>query len=75
MLGGTIMNMVPVKSSNLVSVGYEDVSRELAIRFDSGTYIYYDVPPYIHTGLMDAPSKGSYHHQHIKNKYRFKKID
>lgn len=68
------MNMVPVTSSNLVAVGYDESSKDLVIRFNSGTYVYYGVPTYVYTELLNAPSKGSYHHLNIKNKYPFKKI-
>lgn len=68
------MTMVPVSSSNLVAVGYDASSQTLRIQFSSGTYDYFDVPPHIHTGLMNASSKGEYHAANIKNSYRFKKL-
>jgi hypothetical protein len=59
------MNRIPVISSNLESVGYEN--RILEIRFHSGgTYQYFDVPEHLYHGLMNAPSKGAYFDQHIK---------
>ncbi|MDR9795231.1 KTSC domain-containing protein [Aeribacillus pallidus] len=69
------MQMIPVSSSNLEAVGYDPVNRILRIRFHSGTYDYYDVPQSVYTGLMNAASKGSYHHLYIKNNYRYKKIN
>lgn len=67
------MDMIPVSSSNLVSVGYDKASMTLRIRFNSGAYDYYDVPESIYNGLMSASSKGQYHHAFIKNSYRFSK--
>jgi hypothetical protein len=68
------MTMQPVISSNLVSVGYEPSSQTLRIRFNNGTYDYFDVPSDIHNGLMNASSKGGYHAKYIKNKYRYKQL-
>jgi hypothetical protein len=49
-----------------MSVGYENGTLE--IEFHSGSiYQYHGVPENIYRGLMSASSKGTYHHQHIKN--------
>lgn len=66
--------MINVSSSNLRAVGYDPTSRVLRISFHSGTYDYFDVPPSIYDGLMNASSKGGYHHSYIKNSYRYQKI-
>ena len=51
------MNMQPVSSSDLGSVGYEGGT--LYIRFNSGgTYRYSGVPGSVYRGLMSAPSHG-----------------
>jgi hypothetical protein len=69
------MKMTPVTSTNLASVGYDSATRILCIKFRSGdVYEYYDVPEAEYQGLMAASSKGSYHHQNIKNHYSYKKI-
>lgn len=68
------MQMLPVISSNLEAVGYNNTTRILRIRFHSGTYDYFDVPFSIYNALMNAPSKGEYHHMYIKNNYRYKRI-
>lgn len=68
------MNMIPVNSSNLVAVGYDKSTQTLRIKFNSGIYDYYNVPESIFNGLLSAPSKGQYHHAHIKNSYRFNRI-
>lgn len=64
----------PVISSNLKSVGYDSNTSTLEIEFHSGLYEYYNVPQSIYNGLMDAPSKGSYFHQNIKDVFKFKKL-
>ncbi|MCT1575685.1 KTSC domain-containing protein [Oceanobacillus kimchii] len=68
------MNMVPVTSSNLLSVGYDSQSNRLVIQFRDGTYEYSNVPSNIYQGLLSASSKGNYHHQHIKNSFPYRKI-
>lgn len=67
------MNMIPVDSSNLSSVGYENGN--LYIRFRSGsTYCYYNVPSNVYQKLLMSGSKGKYHAAHIKNYYSYTKI-
>ena len=70
-----MVNMVPVISSNLSSVGYEESTRTLYIEFHhGGVYAYYDVPSTIYNDLMNADSKGHYHAVNIKNVFRYKKL-
>ncbi len=69
------MKMTPVSSTNLASVGYDATSRTLRIEFiNRGVYEYHDVPEAEYQGLMNASSKGSYHHQNIKDRYSYSKI-
>jgi len=64
-----------VVSSNLLSVGYDANSQTLEIAFiGGGIYQYYGVPLSVFNGLMNAPSKGSYFANHIKNSYRYQKV-
>lgn len=68
------MDMVQVSSSNLNAVGYDTSTKRLVIQFNDSTYEYYDVPNSVYQGLLSASSKGKYHHQFIKNAYRYKKL-
>lgn len=68
------MQMRPVASSNLVSIGYDAETQTLRIRFRNSLYDYYDVPQFVFEGLMNASSKGSYHAAYIKNRYRYSRI-
>lgn len=62
------MQMIPVSSSNLASVGYENGN--LLVRFRSGwTYAYSNVPASVYQGLMAAPSKGKYFNANIGRRY------
>lgn len=61
------MTMIPVQSSNIVAVAYDDVLRELTVEFMSGSlYAYLGVTPQQYDGFMAAPSKGSYLSRFIK---------
>ena len=35
---------------------------------------WFDVPPDAHTALMDATSKGRYHHYYIKRRYSYRRL-
>lgn len=70
------MNRLPVKSGNLKSMGYDPINLILEVEFhDGGVYQYYDVPPDMFKGLDLAESKGKYHHQFIKFRYKYKKVE
>ena len=61
------MEMTPVSSSDIASVGYDYDSATLRVTFlKSGTYDYYSVPSEIYDGLMSASSKGKYLNLYVK---------
>jgi hypothetical protein len=70
------MNRIPISSSNLRSVGYDEASATLEVEFrDGGVYQYYDVPESRYAGLMSAYPHGSYFDAHIKNAgYHYRQI-
>ena len=69
------MDMVPVMSSDLSSVGYDAASRTLYVRFHKGgTYSYSNVPEGVYRGLMNAPSKGRYFRENIRTTYAYRRI-
>ena len=54
-------DMVPVASSCVESVGYDENDHELHVRFTSGSeYVYKDVPRIMFDSLLTAPSKGRF---------------
>jgi len=66
---------LPVKSSNLLSVGYDSARQLLEVEFRNGAiHQYSQVPENVFRGLLDASSKGRYHHSRIKNKYQIQRI-
>ena len=69
------MNRHPVTSSNLSSVGYDASDRTLEVEFHDGKiYQYFEVPASVYRGLINAPSKGSYFHAHIRTTYRYRRL-
>lgn len=67
------MQRTPVQSSTIHSVGYE--GNVLEIQFHSGgVYQYFQVPERIHSGLINAPSKGTFFHQNIRGAFRYARV-
>jgi hypothetical protein len=53
------VNMTPVVSSNIETIGYDDKAEQLYVHFYSGkTYRYDGVPEGVYTDLMGSASKG-----------------
>ena len=73
------MQMQPVKSSNVESVGYDPASQTLQVKYRSGAeYQWNHVPPEEHKALISADSIGSHLHRHIgahKEKYPVRKVE
>ena len=64
-----------VTSSNINTVHYDNHHSLLSITFNDGSvYNYANVSPEKYKALMNAPSKGSYLHSHIKGKYATTKL-
>ena len=62
------MQRTRVQSEALRSVGYDVGMRVLEIEFTSGAiYRYFDVPDYLHVGLMAADSHGEFYAGFIRN--------
>ena len=69
------MQRVPVVSSDIASVGYNERTRVLEVEFiKSGVYSYYNVEPYMFAAFLGADSKGQFFNRHIKQgPYPFEK--
>ncbi|MGH8077747.1 MAG: KTSC domain-containing protein [Lysobacter sp.] len=62
------MERVRVDSEALRSIGYDVGTKVLEIEFASRTvYRYFDVPDYLHLGLMAADSHGQFYADFIRN--------
>lgn len=69
------MEWESVVSSNIHAIGYDLEQKILGVEFnDRSIYHYFGVPQSEHLSLMNASSKGSYLHAHIKGKYRYEQI-
>ncbi len=64
------MNHQPVKSSRIASVGYDEKSSTLEIRFyQTGVLQYRGVPARIYQNFLSVVSKGRFYDGVIKGKY------
>jgi KTSC domain len=64
------MDRIPVQSSNIADVGYEEVSETLEIGFHNGTvYQYMNVPKVVFDQFMESTSKGSFVSANIRNAF------
>lgn len=74
----TNITMTPVTdSSQIKSIGYEDVDECLYIEFNRGgdTYRYSGVPADEYEKFLSSTSKGQYFHKNIKTQYHAVKIE
>lgn len=72
----SIPEMIPVSSSNIGSIGYDDQNQEVYVRFLNGSlYVYKGVPAHEYQNLMEAPSHGSYLNSNFKNVYPYERIE
>ncbi len=68
--------LVPVDSSAICALGYDDVSRTLFVRFRSGAlYAYLRTPPETARAFMAAPSKGRFFAERIDSVFRYVRLD
>ncbi|WKS98497.1 KTSC domain-containing protein [Gallibacterium salpingitidis] len=69
------MQHIPVRSSNISSIAYDENQHILEIKFRSGAiYQYLGVPPERYKGLLAAYSKGGYVADFIKPYYRYRRV-
>ena len=73
------VRLIPVTSSNVQAIGYDDERKVLTIVFHSGgTYEYAHVNKKVYTDLLrlkaTAGSIGSYFHAHIKGQFTYTRI-
>ncbi len=69
------MDRLQVASSNIREVGYDITTQTLEVEFLSGwVYQYYGVPKNLYQQIMQAPSKGQFLNQYIKNAYPYSRV-
>lgn len=61
------MKRMPVTSSNVVSIGYEEETHTVEVEFKGmSVYQYQGVPPDVYESFMAAGSKGSFVQRTLK---------
>ena len=61
------MDRRAVNSSEISTIGYDPSSLVLEVEFKTGgVYQYRGVPANVYSGLMNAPSHGTYFNQYVK---------
>jgi hypothetical protein len=73
----TVITMHPVKSSQILSVGYDPKLEILYIEFlNWNVYEYYNVPGEVSKVMLSpSTSVGSYFYKEIKGKFEYKKLE
>jgi len=72
----SVPEMIPVVSSNIQSIGYDEESETLYVQFLNGSlYEYKNVPLMEFEQLKNASSIGSYMHRNIKGAYPYMRIE
>ncbi len=65
------MERLPVESSVIVAVGYDDSASILEVVFRTGrTYRYFRVPASEYDALVNAESVGAYFNREIRPRYK-----
>lgn len=66
------MNRYPVKSENIVSIGYDEIDQMVEIEFRLNViYQYLEVPLTEFVALMKAQPIDDFYFKFIQNKYHF----
>lgn len=64
------MNLIPVESSNIKAIGYDESLNKLFIQYKSEKiYFYNDVSKEVYTSFLNSESKGKFYYSQIKGKY------
>jgi hypothetical protein len=67
------MRVTTVESLTLATVAYDVTRSLLQLEFCNRTaYLYFGVPPAVHQGLLDAPSKGRYFNRAIRGRFPYR---
>jgi hypothetical protein len=66
---------LPIESSVMTAIEYDEAAAELDITFTGGKiYRYRNVPVEIYAGLLDADSKGRFFNETIKEAFAFAEV-
>ncbi len=68
----TAIQLYPVHSTSIKSVGYDAASKTLAIEFQSGKlYYYFEVPADLYKDFRNTPSLGIFFQDHIREQFPY----
>jgi len=69
------MDRIPVSSSNIRSIGYDQQLSVLEVEFSSSdVYRYFDVPEHLYQQFLHASSHGQFLNDYIRYSYRYQKV-
>ena len=64
------MHRIPVPSTEITQVGYQEDSETLEIKFEhGGVYQFFNVPSSVFAEFMSASSKEGYYHSKIGERF------
>lgn len=69
------MKRLPIKSSNIISIGYDKDDKILEIQFKNGIYQYKDVKKEVYEAIMKSESQGKFFYQFIRGTYESNKLE
>ena len=70
------MSFIPLESSMILGIRYDERLRDLDIVYRTGEkYRYKNVPRSVYDELMSAESHGQFMHQKILGRYEFRRLD
>ncbi len=71
----TSITEIFLKSSHIISTGYDSASRVLYIKFKGNrVYRYSDVPPSLFEAFLSAESHGKFAHKNIYRSFRYESL-
>ena len=66
--------MVRVESEAILEIDYDAAGSTLYVRFADGDwYSYFGVPARVHGAFLAAESHGRFFHDHIRDRFRYRK--
>lgn len=69
------MERIPVDSTDIAAIAYDDDSQSLQVEFiKSGVYQYFGVPREVFEAFLAADSKGRFLAQNVKGHFEYSKL-
>ena len=66
--------MALVESEAIAEIAYNRATSTMFVRFvDGDWYTYFDVPEVVHQDFLVAESNGRFFHEHICDRYRYRR--